>query len=455
MLTAAGDTAGAGPLASPGRAFGHHGRVPGIYDEPELYEAACAYRDVPVEVSALLRWSAKHGDGELRSVLELAAGPAEHSRELARRGLDATTLDLSPAMCARARELATATGIGLTVVQADMRDFSIGRQFDLAITMLNSLCHLLTLDDLLQHLSCLARQVAPGGLYIMELAHPADFLAAERRTSSEWSSDVDGGTVSVRWGGGSDEIDPITQVTREHVSVTYRKRGGGVRSVTDVVPNRFWTATELTAAIRLAGGFAVVASYGDFETDSPVEAADAWRMILVLRREDRQDPEDREDREDREDPEDSAADPAPLTAITTPAEQRRGHRRARRGLEQHGGHRGPCPRDGRSLPQREDVHRVDERDRHAERHPERGIGAVGPPASHVGQPAHQDQPGQHDRRGQHQRATRSLAQEDPGRRRDDEHLQVAYYGAEPGADRGDRVAPYDQVRGQEQARQPG
>jgi SAM-dependent methyltransferase len=264
--------------------------VPGIYDEPELYEAACAYRDVPCEVDALLRWSGQHGDpdaGPLRSVLELAAGPAEHSRELARRGLDATTLDLSAAMCARARELAAADATRLTVVQADMRDFSLSRQFDLVITMLNSLCHLLTLDDLLRHLASVARHLSPGSLYIIELAHPADFFGAERRTSSEWSSEVDGGTVRVRWGGGSDEIDPITQITREHVSVTYRKRGGAVRTVTDVVPNRFWTATELTAAIRLAGGFAVAASYGDFGADTPVEAADAWRMILVLRREER------------------------------------------------------------------------------------------------------------------------------------------------------------------------
>jgi SAM-dependent methyltransferase len=261
--------------------------VPGIYDEPELYEAACAYRDVPGEVHALLRWSGKHRDadnGPLRSVLELAAGPAEHARELARRGLDATTLDLSPAMCARAEQLAAAAATPLTVVQADMRDFSLGRQFDLAVTMLNSLCHLLTLDDLLRHLASVARHLAPGSLYIVELAHPADFFA-ERRTSSEWTTEVGGGTVNVRWGGGADVIDPITQITREHVSVTYHKRGGAVRTVTDVVPNRFWTATELTAAIRLAGGFAVVASYGDFDGDTPVEAADAWRMILVLRRE--------------------------------------------------------------------------------------------------------------------------------------------------------------------------
>jgi SAM-dependent methyltransferase len=267
---------------------GHHGRVPGIYDEPEFYEAACAYRDVPAEVNALLRWSEKHRvatAGPLRTVLELAAGPAEHARELARRGLDATALDLSPAMCARAGDLAAAAGVGLTVVQADMRDFSLPGRFDLAVTMLNSLCHLLTLDDMIQHLASVARHLVPGGVYIAELAHPADYLSAERRTSSEWSSDVPDGTVSVRWGGGKDEIDPITQVTREHVSVTYRKRGGAVRTVTDLVPNRFWSATEMAAALRLAGGLVLAASYGNFDADSPVDAPDAWRMILVLRRE--------------------------------------------------------------------------------------------------------------------------------------------------------------------------
>jgi SAM-dependent methyltransferase len=269
--------------------FGHHRRVPGIYDEPEFYQAACAYRDVPAEVDALLRWVGRHRGadaGSPRSVLEMAAGPAEHARELARRGLAATALDLNPAMCGRAQELAEAAGISLTVVEADMRDFSlpdpIGR-FDLAVTMLNSLCHLLTLDDMLRHLDCVARHLDAGGLYIAELAHPADVLAPEHRTSSEWNTEVSDGLVSVRWGAG-DRIDPVTQITREHVSVTYHKRGGAVRTVNDVVPNRFWTATEMVAAIRLAGGFTIVASYGDFEADLPVDATEAWRMIFVLRR---------------------------------------------------------------------------------------------------------------------------------------------------------------------------
>jgi SAM-dependent methyltransferase len=262
--------------------------VTGIYDEPELYAAACAYRDVTSDVTALIRWWNAFGTGGPlpSTVLELAAGPAEHARAMAARGADVTALDINPAMCAFARARAAETGLRLTVVEGDMRDFRLTppASFDLAITMLNSLCHLMTLDDLVAHLEAVAAHLADGGLYVAELAHPADFFSTEPSTSSEWATDIDGGKVTVRWGGRRDHIDPVTQVTREHVTVTYRKADGSVRTATDVVPNRFWTATEFEAAVRLAGGFCVAARYGDFDGDVALDAAGAWRMIFVLRR---------------------------------------------------------------------------------------------------------------------------------------------------------------------------
>lgn len=279
--------------------FRHNDRMTGIYDEPEMYELACAYRDVRGEVDALERWFVRHaalaagaredpGGGaegqDPRSVLELAAGPAEHSLELARRGVSAVALDLSPAMCARARDKAQREGLGLEVVQADMRDFDLGRQFGLLITMLNSLCHLMDLDDLVAHLRAAGAHTAPGGLYVMELAHPADFLTMVPRTSSEWDSDLGARQVHVRWGGAGDAIDPVTQVTREHVLVTVRDAAGS-RTLADVVPNRFWTGTEIAAAVRLAGGFTVAGCYGDFADGVSLSDTDAWRMIIVLRRE--------------------------------------------------------------------------------------------------------------------------------------------------------------------------
>jgi SAM-dependent methyltransferase len=288
-------------------------RVTGIYDAPELYQLACAYRDVPAEASALLAWCAEHyqgssagntgtgntGSGTVRSVLELAAGPAEHARELARRGLRATALDRSPAMCAYAAAQAKTAGLDLDVVEADMRDFRVGvgdgaesdgaeRRFDLAITMLNSACHLFTLDDLVPHLTAVAAHLVTGGLYIVELAHPADFFGQVQRTSSEWTIDAGGVHAQVRWGGREDKIDPLTQVTAERMTITATAADGTVRTVSDVVPNRFWTLTEFTAAVRLASvsgaGLTLAASYGDFDTTTPLDAPTAWRMILILRR---------------------------------------------------------------------------------------------------------------------------------------------------------------------------
>jgi SAM-dependent methyltransferase len=261
--------------------------VSGIYDEPDLYQLACAYRKIPAEVDALLAWCNEHRRASTRtaSVLELAAGPAEHARELASRGLRAAALDWSAAMCAYAAEQARAAGVSLDVHEADMRDFALESRFDLAITMLNSACHLFTLDDLVAHLRAVAAHLVPGGLYIVELAHPADYLSPESRTSNEWTVEADGIVAEVRWGAVTDRIDPVTQITREHMSISARGADGTVRTVADVVPNRFWTATEMTAGIRLAGGFTIAATYGDFDASTALDDPSAWRMILILRRE--------------------------------------------------------------------------------------------------------------------------------------------------------------------------
>jgi hypothetical protein len=261
--------------------------VSGIYDDPKLYQLACAYRDIPAEVDALLGWAGTYLRGAQeapRSVLELAAGPADHARELARRGLSATALDINPAMCGWAREEAAREGLQLDVVEADMRDFKLPLQADLAITMLNSACHLFTLDDMVSHMAAVAGHVVPGGLYILELAHPADYLSAAARTSNEWTIEAGGVTAQVRWGGPLDAIDPVTQVTRESVHISVRAADGTLRTVTDMVPNRFWTATEVTGAIRLAGGFTIAATHGDFDDTTKVDDPEAWRLILILRR---------------------------------------------------------------------------------------------------------------------------------------------------------------------------
>ncbi|MFC9976495.1 class I SAM-dependent methyltransferase [Spirillospora sp. NPDC127200] len=260
----------------------------GIYDDPWAYELACSFRDVPAEVEVLLGWCERHRVGAAlpRTVLELAAGPAEHAREFARRGLAATALDLHPAMCAYADRTAAEAGLSLDVMQEDMTSFALGRRFDLVVTMLDSTSHLMTLDAFTAHLDRAAEHLTADGLYVLEMSHPRDRLGDDPSVSTAWTVErgtgIDAVRATVRWGEPGDRLDPVTQVADDRVTMTIAE-GGATRVIRDVVPYRFWTATELIAAIRLSGALEVVAQYGDFAEVSLTDPA-AWRMITVLRR---------------------------------------------------------------------------------------------------------------------------------------------------------------------------
>jgi SAM-dependent methyltransferase len=256
--------------------------VTGIYDDPPAYELACAFRDVPAEVDALLGWCARHrpgGAAPVRTVLELAAGPAEHAREFAARDIAATALDLNPAMCAYAAQ--RGAGLPLDVVRGDMAGFRLGRRFDLIVTMLDSTAHLMTLSAFVAHLERVAAHLAGDGLYILEMSHPADRLSDKARAGNAWQVERDGARADVRWGEPADVLDPITQIVDDHVTIAVTG-AGRTRVVKGVVPYRFWTATELEAAVRLAGSLEIVKQYGDF---AGIDIADpqAWRLITVLR----------------------------------------------------------------------------------------------------------------------------------------------------------------------------
>lgn len=247
-----------------------------IFDFPRAYEMAFSYRDVVGEVDALLRW---HG-GTVATALELAAGPADHALELAGRGTTASTVDLNPAMCARAAQRASERGLVLaSVTEADMVDFALGERFDLVFCLIDSLAHVLDLDRLIAHLACVRRHLAPGGAYVVETLHPADGFRPGTRSDTDWTVERDGVSARVQWGR-REPIDPLTQVTRELVTIDVRAPWGEQR-LEDVLAQRFWTRDEVRAAARLCA-LEVTAQYGDF-AGSALDAPQAWRMISVMR----------------------------------------------------------------------------------------------------------------------------------------------------------------------------
>jgi hypothetical protein len=94
-----------------------------------------------------------------------------------------------------------------------------------------------------------ARHTRPGGLFVLEMSHPADFLTTGSHTKAEWEMHRDDLTVHVRWGASTDPFDPITQ----------------------------------GAVVCLSDEWEVVARHGDLSPDQPFDnSAASWRMVHVL-----------------------------------------------------------------------------------------------------------------------------------------------------------------------------
>jgi SAM-dependent methyltransferase len=259
----------------------------GLYDDPALYELAFSYRDVRSEVDVLAAWyKRRHNGSPPGRVLEVAAGPAAHAIEFARRGGKVTTLDASPVMCAYAHRRAEEEGVRLEVVEGDMVAMPLGRKrFDLALVMLDSASHILDLDAMVSHLRGVGTHLVPGGLYAMEMSHPADFLAGAAKTQDRWRLTRDGKRVDVRFTSPLGAFDAATQIWNCNITVKVTE-SGREKVLRDRVALRRWTAVELDAAARLAGNVRVVARYGSFDLDGPFGANDPteWRMISVLER---------------------------------------------------------------------------------------------------------------------------------------------------------------------------
>jgi SAM-dependent methyltransferase len=205
--------------------------VPSIYARPALYEEAFSFRDVPAEVDAILNWTGLGGG----RALELAAGPAAHSLELARRGLDVTALDLSPAMIRHASRRAKEAGVALAVATGDMSQFALGRRFGLILTMAGAVGHLGDDRALRSHFGCVARHLGAGGVYVIETSPPGDVGTRDR-----WRLSRHGRQFDVRF-------------SPRRLTIRVRHPDGRAQTFSDALGLRLWTAGQLAEAAARAG----------------------------------------------------------------------------------------------------------------------------------------------------------------------------------------------------------
>jgi SAM-dependent methyltransferase len=136
------------------------------YDSPALWDLAFSDETKP-EADFLQQVLAHYLKRTTASVLEIGCGGGRQVVEMARRGFDVTAFDLSSVCVAETRRQLKRRKLAATVMQADMADFQLPQQFDLAHCLVNTFRHLITEDAARLHLQSVARSLRPGGLYVL------------------------------------------------------------------------------------------------------------------------------------------------------------------------------------------------------------------------------------------------------------------------------------------------
>ncbi|MGK5533441.1 class I SAM-dependent DNA methyltransferase [Streptomyces sp. URMC 129] len=140
-----------------------------LTDRPELYEA-----QFPDPERLAARWAEdallRHGAGP--RVLDAGCGTGRDAAYLHGRGRRVVGIDLAATMLAHAR----AHHPGPEYLQADLRDFDLGRTVDAVLCLDSALLYCHTNEELTAFLAACRRHLSPGGLLVAEMRNGAYFL---------------------------------------------------------------------------------------------------------------------------------------------------------------------------------------------------------------------------------------------------------------------------------------
>jgi SAM-dependent methyltransferase len=129
---------------------------------PELYDLEYSFKDYEGE-AATLEAIVRERHADARTLLDVACGTGKHLEQLRARFTCEGT-DVDEGLLRIARERAP----DVPLHRADMRDFDLGRQFDVVTCLFSAIGFVGSPGGLTAAAACFARHLAPGGLALVE-----------------------------------------------------------------------------------------------------------------------------------------------------------------------------------------------------------------------------------------------------------------------------------------------
>jgi SAM-dependent methyltransferase len=240
------------------------------------------YRNYQDDVLAILDLAHEVGG----PVLELGCGTGRILLPLAEAGLEATGVDLSPALLelARAKLAAAALSRQVTLAQADLRTFDLAqKEFGLAVCTSNTLMHLTTPAGQMAALRNAYRHLRREGLLLIDLFNPdiPRLLAVQGviELADRWR-DAQSGAEIIKWSVRS--LDLAAQLQETLFLYEELFDDGRVQRTACPFTLRFLWRNEAELMLQQAG-FVVEGVWGDFD-GGPYDNGSDHLILLALKR---------------------------------------------------------------------------------------------------------------------------------------------------------------------------
>ena len=221
-----------------------------------------------VERVLMLAGIVKGEDLQSGPAMDLCCGPGRHSVALARKGFAVTGVDRSPLLLDKARLLAREEGIEIEWIHSDMREFRRPGAFSLALNLFTSFGYFESRDEDFRVLKRVYENLAPGGVFVMELLSKENLAGAFEPTCSKKLED--GGVIVQR----HEIVDDWDRVINEWIVV----RDG--RAATFRFHLNLYSGHELKEAL-LRAGFGAVRLFGGLDGDAYDHLCDRTAAVAV------------------------------------------------------------------------------------------------------------------------------------------------------------------------------
>jgi SAM-dependent methyltransferase len=223
-------------------------------------------------------------------VLELGCGTGRILIPVAEAGLAVTGLDRAPAMLAIARQkiakLDVETQHRITLVEGDMRRFSLDQRFKLVMIPYRAFLHLLTPEDQRQALTCIREHLADDGWLVFNIFDPRLDLIVGQQGPLGTAQKKDGEFVHpdtghriVVWDTRQYDVER-QMIEQDWIFEELDEEGNVISRRYSPLTLRYIYRYEMQYLLELCG-YQVEALYGDFER-GPFQAG--GEQVWVARR---------------------------------------------------------------------------------------------------------------------------------------------------------------------------